>query len=431
MDDSQSGKRTAGKDRSAAMADLRRRLRRLGVQTGRDFSPAPRTRPALSIEEALGGRELETQAGTCYEVSGSFPPETQHGPLPLESWLKVSPEAIGGAGAQPGLGRVKPGDYIFLDTETTGLGGGALAFLVGIGFFNAAGYFEMHQLFLRSPAEERSMLLLLGELIPPTGGLVTFNGRTFDVPLLNDRFIRARMPHPLPTLPNFDLLLPARRLWRRRLSSCALGSLETHILGLKRDQADVPGYLIPALYRDYLHTGDAAAMGGVFYHNQQDLLSMVTLGAVIGNTFAQPDTPALPIEDRLSLARWYHNQGLLAESEAAFRAALNDAPDAQARYDALAGLAYLLKRSERRDEALPLWAFLADLKLDTLGHEELAKHYEWQTANLDTALEWTELGITLAESWRPGIRRSTALTALNHRRERLLRKLNAREAGDD
>ncbi|MEJ2148139.1 MAG: ribonuclease H-like domain-containing protein [Chloroflexota bacterium] len=430
MDEEQSGKQPAGEDRSAAMADLRRRLRRLGVRTGRDFAPTPRRQPALPLEEALDGRELETQAGTCYEVSSSFPLETPHGPLPLESWLALSPETIGEVGEWPGLGRVAPQDFIFLDTETTGLGGGALAFMVGIGFFNAAGYFEIHQFFLRNPGEERAMLILLRELIPPTSGLVTFNGQAFDVPLLNDRFIRARMRHPLPTLPNFDLLPPARRLWRRRLPSCSLGSLETHILGRQRDQADVPGYLIPALYREYLNTGDARAMQGVFYHNQQDLLSMVTLGALICNTFAQPKT-TLPNEDRLSLARWYHNRDLMAESEAAYRAALDDAPDAQARYDALYGLAYLLKRSERRDEALPLWAFLADLKLDTVGHEELAKHYEWQAVNLKTALEWTELGIDLAESWRPGLRRTTALASLRHRRERLLRKLSAGGAGDE
>jgi uncharacterized protein YprB with RNaseH-like and TPR domain len=431
MDEDQVEKGLTGEDRSAAMADLRRRLRRLGVRTGREFSPTPRKQVTMSLEEALDGREIDTQAGACYEVSTSFPRETQHGPLTLESWLAISPETISGAGERPDLGRIAPGDYIFLDTETTGLGGGALAFLVGIGFFNAAGYFEVHQFFLREPAEERAMLILLGELIPPTCGLVTFNGRAFDVPLLNDRFIRARMRHPLPTLPNFDLLLPARRLWRRRLPSCSLGSLEIHILGRRRDQADVPGYLIPALYRDYLHTGDASEMRGVFYHNEQDILSMVTLGAVICNTFAQPQAPTLPIDDRLSLARWYHNRGLIDEAEAAYRVTLDDAPDAEARYDALSGLAHLLKRAERRDEALPLWAFLADLKLDTLGHEELAKHYEWQTTNLNTALEWTELGISLAESWRPGRRRTTALVSLNHRRKRLLRKLNSRGAGDD
>ena len=196
------------------------------------------------------------------------------------------------------------------------------------------------------------------------------------------------------------------------------------VLGLGRTHEDVPGSLIPTLYRQYLQTRSARDMVRVLYHNEQDLLSMVALGVQIAGAFNQPEAPALPVDDRLSLARWYLNQQMYDEAEAAYRLAAEEAPDADARYDALTGLAYLLKRADRRHEALPLWENLADLKYDALGHEELAKHYEWHTNDLEVALIWTKAALELASSWRPGLRRTEVLKSFNHRRERLLRKLN-------
>ena len=196
------------------------------------------------------------------------------------------------------------------------------------------------------------------------------------------------------------------------------------MLGLGRTQEDVPGALIPTLYRQYLQTHNARDMVRVLYHNEQDLLSMVSLGVQIARAFGQPGAPEVPVDDRLSLARWYAHQQMHDEAEAAYRLAADEAPDADTRYDALAGLAYLLKRAERRHEALPLWEDLADLKHDTVGHEELAKHYEWNANDLETALAWTDAALKLAESWRPGLRRTEAVRAFNHRRERLIRKLN-------
>ena len=268
------------------------------------------------------------------------------------------------------------------------------------------------------------MLSLLGDILAADTSLVTFNGRTFDVPLLAGRYILARKRSLIGSLPNLDLLHPSRRLWRRRLASCALSALEGDVLGVHRTHADVPGSLIPYLYRQYLQTRDAHDMVRVLYHNEIDLLSMVTLAVRLCQAYDRPEADERPIDDQLSLARWYYDQGQVAESEAAYRAAAAQAPDAESRYDALVGLAYLLKRADRRDEALALWADLADLKFDTLGHEELAKHYEWQTHDLPLALTWTEQAVALAESWRPGLRRTEALRALTQRRERLLRKLS-------
>lgn len=404
--------------------DLRTRLSRLGVIKGDDWKAKPAVSPKL-IETFIDGQVHQGELGACFEVVRRFAPDTLQGNIPLKDWLAQEVTTLTQIGKMSLVTSIDIRRFIFLDTETTGLGGaGTLPFMVGLGFFDEADWFEVHQFFLRSPAEEPAMLALIHDLLWPDGGLVTFNGRTFDVPLLSGRFILARKPTHLGTLPNLDLLPPARRLWQRRLPSCALGALEKSVLGIHRTTADVPGWLIPSLYQRYVRTGDATEIARVFYHNEQDILSMVALAARLADTFSRPEASALPVEDRLSLARWYESQGRFAECELAYRVVLDKAPDAEKRREALANLARLLKRSERRQEALPLWEYLADLKLDTLGHEELAKHYEWHEIDLRQALKWTEQGIALATSWRPGLQRTEALRGLSHRRERLAKKLS-------
>jgi tetratricopeptide (TPR) repeat protein len=284
---------------------------------------------------------------------------------------------------------------------------------------------------LRDPSEEEALLVLLHDVITPQHAVVTFNGRNFDIPLLATRYLLSRQQTYLGTLANVDLLHPSRRLWQRRLPSCALSALEGDILGIQRTHADVPGSLIPYLYQQYLQSGDGGDMARVFYHNEQDILSMVVLAVILTRTFSRPDMTALPVEDRLSLARWYEHQSMLPESESAYRSALEDAPDAALRHAALTSFAAMLKQLNRREEAVPLWEYLADLKMDIAGHEELAKYYEWRANDLARAVEWTANGIALAESWRPGIRRVEALAALVHRQARLIRKLSGTATSND
>src|SRR6185503_18826427 len=133
-----------------------------------------------------------------------------------------------------------------------------------------------------------SLLHGVSESLERRAGLVTYNGKAFDVPIVQNRFTLARRPFDLHTIPNLDLLPPARRLWRGRYENCSLGTLESAVLGLRRTEADVPGWMIPQLYVDYLRTGDAREMQRVIYHNAEDILSMVTLAATILETFGDP-----------------------------------------------------------------------------------------------------------------------------------------------
>ncbi|MBN1428246.1 MAG: ribonuclease H-like domain-containing protein [Anaerolineae bacterium] len=411
------------------MEDLRQRLSRLGVIKGDAWKigQQPAAVAPASIESLIEGQVREGKSGACFDVVRAFAPEMLQGELPLASWLALDTAVIARMGNLAPTSPIDTRRFVFLDTETTGLGGVAtLPFMVGLGFFNTSDDFEIHQLFLRSPSEEAALLDAIHDIVGQDGGLVTFNGRSFDVPLLLNRYILARRSTHLGSLPNLDLLPPARRLWKRRLPSCALGALERDILGIPRTSEDIPGWLIPTLYQQYLQTGNAREMLRVFYHNEQDILSMVVLAARLTSTFGRPDIAELPADDRLSMARWYESRGLLAECEAAYRAALDEISETSLRQEALTGLAGLLKRSDRRSEAVQLWEYLADLRQDTTGHEELAKYYEWHDVDLPQALRWTEQGISLAEAWRPGLQRTEALCVLKRRHERLVRKITNR-----
>src|SRR5690606_37808519 len=172
--------------------------------------------------------------------------------------------------------------------ETTGLsrGTGTYAFLVGVGRF-VEGDFRLRQFFMRDYDDEYPMLEALRAELAEAEAIVTFNGRSFDWPLLETRSTMNRLR--LPRLPHLDLLYPARRLWRPIIGGCRLSELEGAVLGLERHD-DVPGYLIPQLYFDFLQTGDATPLTGVLVHNRLDILSMAALVGYVGQAISSPRT---------------------------------------------------------------------------------------------------------------------------------------------
>ena len=178
----------------------------------------------------------------------------------------------------------------------------------------------LRQLFLAGPSGEEAMLAADGRSPVAAGALVSFNGRCFDLPLLETRFTLNRLRPPSPALPHLDLLYPARRLYRRRLESCRLAHLETALLGLERED-DVPGWLIPSLYFDYLRFGRAAPLEAVFRHNALDILSMVTLLAHLAHVVGGKG--ARDAADCLALARWDEAEGRASEATSLYEAALD------------------------------------------------------------------------------------------------------------
>jgi uncharacterized protein YprB with RNaseH-like and TPR domain len=387
----------------------------------------PRRR--VAIEDLVPGRFHTTSHGQCFAAESIYSPDHLHGDLPLSSFLSLLPDIVAQVAGDGTLSSVDLRRVCFLDTETTGLSGGTgtMAFVVGLGFFADDG-FRVHQYFLRDPGDEPAMVEALAELLPQFEALVSFNGRAFDVPILETRFILARLPSPVAGMPHLDLLLPARRLWHHALPSCALGSLEREVLGVLRDQEDVPSGEIPYLYRDYLRTGDAREMKRVLYHNVVDILSLVTLAARLCQAFTDPWADGtLSGAEFYGLGRWHAMEGRLAETERAYRAAIVADLTPALRAKALRDLAYLLKRADRRPEAFAYWQQLAlEMTDDILAHVELAKYLEWHVENLPLAAGWTRVALAQVEGWPAGTRREVALAELRHRLARLERKIDAR-----
>ncbi len=401
--------------------DLRERLRRLGMVRGTKSLP-PSRRRRIALESVVQGRFYETSRGRCFLVEESLPLHHRHGELPMSAFLDLDPALLGRIAEAP-----CPPDFnlrraLFLDTETTGLsaGTGTMAFLVGLGFFEGD-RFRTVQIFLRDPGDEPAMISYLTDLLPRFEMLITFNGRTFDVPILENRFILARRPFPLAGVFHLDLLPPSRRLWRFRLSSCALTVLEREVLGVERDQADIPSGVIPRVYLDYLRTGDAREIPRILYHNRIDVLSMVTLAARLGRALATLE--GLEGPDLYALARWHSGE----DAERILRKALTSGLPADLRLRALRDLALLLKRAGRRGEATEWWQQLAlEDPLGTLAPVELAKTFEWHIPRLHLALQWTEVALARVRRWLPGPHRARALEALERRRARLQRKQGGR-----
>ncbi|MBP7998305.1 MAG: ribonuclease H-like domain-containing protein [Chloroflexi bacterium] len=396
--------------------DWQKRLRELGVVKGvRDLKPvapiAPVSPPLPLVTQAdlgaeldepqpverllPGGKVVSTTAGACFVLDHVYPLTHWHGDERLGDLLEMSPAAAATFALDPRFAQLHFQDCLFLDTETTGLwGAGTLAFMVGAAFFEGRA-FIVRQYFLRDHGDETAMLYLLNELIASKTVLVTFNGRGFDLPLLDNRFLMNRQETALLEKPHLDLLPPSRRLWRNRIGSCALSSLEKSVLSVRRTQEDVPGYLIPGLYLDYLRQGDARELLRVFYHNQIDMLSMVTLLQRVLRQWSRPRDNDPP-QDLLSLGLWQMHIGLSTEAEATFRlAAAQDIP-LELYHQILHHLATLLKQQERRAEAANIWMQIAATSFDDFtAHIELAKYFEWQEQDVAPALHWTRQALEL------------------------------------
>ena len=409
-------------------SDLRRRLRRLNRRTP---SAPPTVVPRQVAAGILDGEELTTPVGTAYRMQHSYPLDHQHGPGRLSDLLVYDSILASEVAHQPALAEARMDGLLFLDTETTGLAGGAgtLAFLVGVGAFTAEG-FRLRQYFLRDPADEAAMLHALLEDLDHASGLVTFNGQAFDLPLLESRYIIGlRQRRGLLTAPHLDLLHPSRRLWSRALPDCSMGTIEQHVLHLRRSEDDIPGALIPALYLEYLRTGATAGIQRVIYHNTMDVLSLVGVATQVLGRHRQEDPTRLTASEALAVGRWHQRAGRIDPAEQALRTAAATS-DGELRLETLRRLTEYLKRAGRAAEALAGWAEWHDrAPSDPSPCIELAKYYEWEAHDPPQALYWTNEALTALTHWPPDWRREEAWMGVTHRLERLKSKRSAPSGG--
>lgn len=410
------------------MADLSDKLKSLGVKVGAaELPPAAVHRP-YSIEQVLSGRPLPTPLGETFVVETEYPPEYHQGQASIQ--ISAPLQVISRWANDPRLSEYAQNSFGFIDTETTGLSGGTgtYAFLIGAGRFEGD-VFHLAQFFMRDPLEEPAQLTALEEFLAPTSALVTFNGKTFDLPLLNTRFISHGLKPSFAGSPHVDLLHLARRLWRDRLPSRTLGNLEVQILGALRSEQDVPGWLIPSLYFEYLRDGDARPLKSVFYHNAMDVVSMAALFNHMAAMLADPFESGIQHGvDIVAIARLFEELGELEIATRLYLLGLDHDLPRPVLLDAIQRLAFIHKRQDNLPAAVSLWEQAARHQ-HLESHLELAKFYEHRLRDYQEAISWTQAAINLVKSSGfPAYERRQRLPELEHRLERLQQKWNSSSA---
>jgi len=380
-----------------------------------DSSPRQRA-SEMDPAAILDGEWQQAGSHRFLVVDRSYAPGHRHGSIsiadslpPEEGWSRLGLLA----------GKACRGKLLFVDLETTGIAGGAgsYAFLVGCGWFDR-GRFHVRQFLLSSFASERALLEAVREIVGDVNAVVTYNGKSFDLPLIETRYSLNRLTTPFADMPHVDMLHHARRLWDGDHEGHRLGSLETSLLGHERD-GDVPGFEIPARYFRYVHTGDARPLGAVLEHNRLDLLSLALLTARAAQLLDEGVTGAATPREALGMGRLYERAGMTSDALACFARAADMGPGACP--DALYAHAVLLRRLRRYEAAAGAWQRLLDLddcpaRLEREAAEALAVHHEHRLRSLPSArhLAMRSLVLEMTHARRE---------AIEHRVARLDRKL--------
>ncbi len=317
--------------------------------------------------------------------------------------------------------KISPEDILFLDTETTGLSGGVgtIAFQIGVGYFTSSGYI-VEQFLMHDYPEEPAMLQTLNALMKRYPILCTFNGHTFDVPLLKSRFLMNRISDANIPAIHADVLYPARRLWKLRLKSCTLWNLEQQLLNVTRED-DLPGALVPQTYFQYLKDGQFEPLKKILEHNKQDIVSLAQL---FYHLCKQVDAPEqiTEAEDLFSLARALEKGGNTSKAMHCYRLSTETTLAGQA----CQAMAKIEKRNGNVQTAVKLYQQMLRTGKDTVSAcEALAKLYEHQLKDIPKAVAYTRQALLLLSE--PSLFRDGTVQerqkALQYRYARLRRKL--------
>ncbi|MFH2103215.1 MAG: ribonuclease H-like domain-containing protein [Chloroflexota bacterium] len=400
------------------------KLKSLGVKVGAADLGQGRIKPGegMPIQSVVAGRFIETRRGETFVCEQAWDAGYRHGEAPLP--LSVPLEIVAACAQEPRLAEIPVEELAFLDTETSGLAGGTgtYAFMVGVGRFSGE-TFHTSIYFMRDPSEEPALLEGLADFLAPCQALVTFNGKAFDAPLLRTRYTLHSIPVPFRDYAHLDMLPLVRRLWRDRLPSRALKYLEENVLMAPRTAEEVPGYEIPYLYFDYLRSGDASPLKGVFYHNAMDIVALAALtshvAAVLHDPFEGHVQHGL---DFVALAKLFESLGRWEQAARLYETGLEAELEEPDFWSAVQRLSALQRRRGDLETAVGLWEQAA-ARGHVYAHVELAKYHEHRQRDYTTALLWTKQAIELVgEQDLPKYVYAHWMDELNHRKERLEKK---------
>ena len=392
---SQAGNTPGAPAPKPALASLRERIARLEQRGRSRTSDTTRSahRSAVSVETLTAALEGEVVADGVIQIRKRFALRGELGTIGLQV-LRREPRLPGDAAGDSRR-------HVYVDTETTGLSGGSgtLAFLVGLATVTDDAI-ELTQFLLTKFSAEAALLAAFAERLSADDRLVSYNGKSYDLPLLTSRFRMQALAQPFAELPHLDLLHPVRRLFGNRWEDCRLLSVERQLLGFARID-DLPGSEAPAAWFSYVRDGHASQLLKVVAHNQQDIVSLAVAHAALAQAIAQPLDFGVDLH---ALGRW------LAESDADAARELLQSHSAHLCDAGKRFLAHLLRRAGHWPQAVALWETLAANGC-TDSIERLAKYHEHVSKDLAAARRCCEL--------LPG------RAADQHRRQRIQEKLIA------
>jgi uncharacterized protein YprB with RNaseH-like and TPR domain len=406
----------AGRGRLASLSDDEPRGMRPDLPAG-----------AERLAAVLGARANSNKFGEHLALrrwfSESIGSEAPSGPLDAAALKLLAP------GAHESVG--DPQQWLFLDTETTGIAGGTgtLPFMIGIAWWDAGGL-EVEQFFMREHTEEHSVLVALAERLAERRVLVTFNGKSFDWPLLETRYQmtrKIRVPAPRAHL---DFLHPSRSLWRLRLSSARLPELEKHVLGWNRG-ADILSEFIPQIYFDYLRGGSPDPLVPIFHHNQMDLRGLAGLACRVLAVLGNPEAHGQDALELFGVSRICERRGQSARAADLYQRSIAGELPEDTERAARRFLARLAKRDGNHDLACQLWeTMLGDSREGFEAYEQLTIHYERRTREPDRAAELARRALAaLRRANRLGTIAAPAYRQQRDRFEKRLARLQRKNRG--
>jgi uncharacterized protein YprB with RNaseH-like and TPR domain len=367
------------------MPDIKQELTKLGFVPAKNIAAVKTNR--TTIEDAVQGIRIINEFGEVIMIEMTYPYETIFGSskLSFPSNFGIVRKIIKHESITN-----NPQKYIYIDTETTGLSGGTgtLPFLIGYGFFTPGG-FTVQQLLSDSPINEITQLLEFNKTLQNFETTMTFNGKSFDLPLIKTRFVINKIDPPLDKLNHIDLLHISRNIWKMRLADRSLRELESRILGFSRTDDDIPGWMIPQVYFDFLKTGDPSELKGVVYHNRIDVLCMAVLHqkviSMIENINKKDENDIL---DSYSIGVIFQNRYQYSDALCVFNRCINASGiNDYLLVDLHMRVAQINKRQNNWDSAIFHWVEASELgSIDSCV--ELAKYYEHNLKSLQDALFW-------------------------------------------
>jgi uncharacterized protein YprB with RNaseH-like and TPR domain len=349
------------------------------------------------------GEEVGEGDERCLLYRHRYPKDYVFGRMMPVGDLLGDTEAAGEMNIVKGSPLASREKLLFLDTETTGLamGTGTYAFLVGIGYFEDGG-FRVDQYFMRDFDEEEILLTLLEEAVAPFHQLVTYNGRTFDLQLLRNRYLMAGVMPPFDSKPDLDLLFLSRRFFKGRLDDCRLTTVEKGVLGFHRE-GDIDGSLIPELYFRYLRTGRFPELDRVLQHNAWDVLSLAYLTHIFSRSLHDPfEASTLHRGAFLRIGKYLEEAGYSSGDtvERCYREAMKVGLDDIEGYEAAKRMSLYFRRQRDYTRASEIWRMMVDseLRRETFPYVELAKHCEHRVKDYSQAIDYVNRAMVILEA---------------------------------